>query len=92
MTEKTETSPKPVKKLVLKSFNGVSWEATFTGKWTRRDMKKIDRVIRVEFSKKERRRSLLKIMGVKSESEFAEKVNASPNKEKVNDPSTTGTS
>lgn len=56
------TPPKSNKKKVvtLTTLNGRRWSGEFEGNFTHKDIKKLQQVIRVEFAKITRRRSLMK--------------------------------
>lgn len=49
------------KKITLTTIDGRSWTAEFVGRITRRDIKRLNRVLTVEFAKVQRKRSVEKL-------------------------------
>ena len=53
---------KPIKRIIITSINGKTWDAEFEGTITSRDIGKIYRKLRVDYAKTQRRRSIEKKM------------------------------
>ncbi len=51
-----------LKKIILTNTGGRHWEAEFTGTVTHRDIQKLHRIIKVEFAKIARQRSVSRMM------------------------------